>query len=58
MPVDSLPRMISRRRLDLMLLAWAVACSRFAFRRHDVYDLDFFLLPGGDASCQSSIWQT
>jgi 4-amino-4-deoxy-L-arabinose transferase-like glycosyltransferase len=31
---------ISRQKLELCLLAGAVAVSRFAFRSHDLYDLD------------------
>ena len=40
MPVAVLPDMISRRRLEPLLFACAVAVSRFAFRSHDLYDLD------------------
>jgi hypothetical protein len=32
--------MISRNRLDLLLLTSAVAITRFLFRSHDLYDLD------------------
>jgi len=32
--------MISRQKLEPLILACAVAISRFAFRSHDLYDLD------------------
>jgi hypothetical protein len=35
-----LPSMISRQKLESLILACGVAISRFPFRSHDPYDLD------------------
>ncbi len=40
MSVAVLLSMISRQKLEPLILACAVAISRFAFRSHDLYDLD------------------
>ena len=40
MSIAVLPSMISRQKLEPLILACAVAISRFAFRSHDLYDLD------------------
>jgi Protein of unknown function (DUF2723) len=39
-PIAKVKYVISRQKLEVCLLAGAVAVSRFAFRSHDLYDLD------------------
>jgi hypothetical protein len=39
-PIATMTDVIDRQKLELSLLAGAVAISRFAFRSHDLYDLD------------------
>jgi hypothetical protein len=39
-PIATMTDVIHRQKLELSLLAGSVAISRFAFRSHDLYDLD------------------